>query len=188
MLKILLCLLCLALPLSAHGKLYKIVDDAGRITFSDKAPTIDAQEHTLGEINTIGNDEFNLQKGMHKIRFTTENGTMIVQGKVNGISMRFIVDTGATLVAIPKAVADAAKLPVDSNKQMQAMTANGTVTVLTTQANELMIDKVKRSNVAAAIQDISPTDTKLGLLGMSFFETYKMTINQAKSEILLEDK
>lgn len=185
MFRFILCLFCLMLPLTASGELYKVVKH-GRIAFTDKAPEIGATEHTLVDINTIGSN--GLKKGSYILPFTTENGTMMVNGSINGVAMRFIVDTGATLVTIPPKMADSANLPLKNSKQLQAMTANGTVTVFETQIAELIIEKIRRHHVVAAIHDMKNNDARLGLLGMSFFEAYKMTINQHTSEILLEEK
>lgn len=187
MLKIILCCLCMLLPLSAQGKLYKVVDAQGHITFTDKLPEVDAQEHKLGHVNMIGNDQFNLDTLQWIIPYQQENGAMIVNGTINGVAMRFVVDTGATFVAIPTALAQQAKLIPDDH-MITAQTANGAVQVHTTTINTLHVANISRQQVAATIQDISTTEPKLGLLGMSFFDAYQMTIDQAKSEIVLKEK
>ncbi len=188
MLRLLTLTLVLFLPFSAQAKLYKVVDDQGHITFTDTPPVLDAEEHQLGEINAVGNPTYNMEKLSLTIPFSEENGGMIVRGTVNGVSMRFIVDTGATLVAIPPEVAKQAGLLDGPSTKVTVQTANGSIEAPRVTINTIEVAKVKQSQVAATIQEISPTDSRLGLLGMSFFNQYKMTINRTSKEIQLETK
>jgi len=188
MLKYLLLLICLAVPLNAQAKLYKVIDSLGNVTFTDTPPNIEAKEHQLGNISSIGNPEFNTEKLNLSIPYENKDGSMIVRGHINGIAMRFVVDTGATLLAIPPSIAQQAGLLNNSVKNIKVQTANGEVSVPKVNIESVLINKAKQNNVAATIQSISTIDPQLGLLGMSFFSRYKMTIHQDKHEIQLENK
>ena len=188
MLKVFLCLLCLLTPWLTHAKLYKLVDENGSITFTDTPPFLDTKEHHLRSINAVSNPLFNMDKLSLVIPYIEENGGMIVTGSVNNIAMRFIVDTGATLVSIPPSVAKKAGLIQDSNETITAQTANGAVQVQKMTIPTLTIDKVKQTQVDATIQTVSEIDADLGLLGMSFLGRYKMTIDDKRKEIQLGTK
>jgi len=188
MLKYFICLLTLLLPWAAQAKLYKVIDESGSITYTDIAPNLDAKEYKLEGINAINNPEYNMEKLSMVIPYVDENGAMIVQGSVNGIAMRFVVDTGATLLAIPPVIAKRAGLYDVSSTTVIAQTANGQVNVPRVNIKRLTIAKIKQTNIDATIQSVSTKDPELGLLGMSFFHHYKMNMDHVKKEIRLERK
>ena len=185
-----LIVLCLALilPHITHAKLYKVVDAQGNTTYTDIAPTIDAKQHQLGKINSVRNPNFNRQKLYMTIPYQQKNGSMVVLGEINGIAMHFVVDTGATLLVIPPAIAKKAGLFDEPQTTITVQTANGAVSVPKVNIDNVTIQKTTQTNIAAVIQSVSTTEPHLGLLGMSFFNQYKMTIDQNKQEILLEPK
>jgi hypothetical protein len=122
MFKIILYCLCLCLPLTAYAKLYKVVTEDGRTVFTDTAPNIDAKEHKLTPITSISNPLFNMGKINMTIPYVDEGGGMVVQGSINGIAMRFIVDTGATLLTIPPSIAKQAGLLDVSSQEVSVQT------------------------------------------------------------------
>ncbi len=182
------CLLLCASPLSAQAKLYKVVDKFGNITFTDTAPSIDAKEHKLGLINAVDNPAFNMDKLTMLIPYLDEQGTMLVRGAINGVSVRFIVDTGASMVAVPESVAKAAGLYKLESKTVSVQTANGKINAPQVVIKSLTVAKVEASNIKATIQTFSKDKPNYGLLGMSFFNRYKMSIDHDKKEIRLEKK
>ncbi len=181
-------LCCVLLPFAVSAALYKVVSEDGHVTYTDMPPSSDAKEHALGRINSVGNPEYNMGKVNMRLHYEDKNGTMIVSGQVNGISMSFVVDTGATLVVIPPAIAKEAGLLQGQTEMITIQTANGAVQTPKVSIKTLIVDKVEGRNIAAAIQQISPTDPALGLLGMSFLAQYEMTIDHDKQEILLGKK
>lgn len=188
MLRYIIITIMLLLPVTTQAALYKYVNNNGRITYTDTPPSLEAQAHELGSINEVGNPTYNMEKLSMIIPFTQENGAMIVSGTVNGVHMRFVVDTGATFVAIPPTIAQSARISQENAKMITAQTANGRVQVPHVTIDTLQVSRVTQNGVNATIQKVSDTDNKMGLLGMSFFEKYKMTINHEKSEIELEQK
>jgi len=188
MLRFILCGACCLIPWVSQAKFYKIVDENGSVTFTDTAPYIDAKEHKLQSINSVSNPLFNMAKLSMVIPFIEEGGAMIVTGSINNVSMRFIVDTGATLLAIPQNIAMRAGLLNLPSETVTAQTANGAVQAQKVTITSLKVAKAEQANIEATIQNISETDSNLGLLGMSFFNHYKMTIDDVKKEIQLESK
>ncbi len=91
-------------------------------------------------------------------------GHYVASGEINGRPVRFFLDTGATLVSIPGAVADA--LGLARGPALTARTANGDVTVYATRLERVRLGHIEMGNVPASInpgmggQEI--------LLGMSF--------------------
>lgn len=100
-------------------------------------------------------------------------GHFIVTAQVNGISMRFIVDTGASVVTISSADAKRAGINYLNAPRGQMQTANGVssgyrVTLDTVRLNDITLNNVEgvvvEGNVLGGI----------GLLGMSFLNRMEM--------------
>lgn len=90
-------------------------------------------------------------------------GHYVAGGEINGLPVTFLLDTGATDVAIPETIARRANL--SAGYAGQANTANGRVTVYSTIVDELVIGNIVLRDVQASITPSMPGETIL--LGMS---------------------
>jgi len=99
-------------------------------------------------------------------------GHFVVDGQVNGATVRFLVDTGATFVSLP--ASEAARLGIDLRgaRRGVSQTANGPVTVYRTTLESVSIGGVTIYNVEAAIHESRGLD--VALLGMSFLNRTEM--------------
>ena len=100
--------------------------------------------------------------------FADANGQFLVDGQVNGIDFRFVVDTGATSIVFNKA--DARRLGFDVEAlrfDRTAMTANGRVHYAPVRLREVAIGPVVLRDVPAQINDGSQQEP---LLGMEFLK------------------
>ncbi|MFL2856689.1 MAG: TIGR02281 family clan AA aspartic protease [Pseudohongiellaceae bacterium] len=98
-------------------------------------------------------------------------GHYIANGQLNEIPVTFLLDTGATEVAVPSGVADKAGLI--RGLAQQASTANGVVTVFSTEIDELRIGNIVLYDIEASV-----TPSMLGntiLLGMSALRQIEFT-------------
>ncbi|MBX2824426.1 MAG: TIGR02281 family clan AA aspartic protease [Gammaproteobacteria bacterium] len=91
---------------------------------------------------------------------------------INGEPVRALVDTGATEISVPAAVAD--RLALQPGRQQQAMTANGMVLVNATTLDTVTIGELGSRNVSATINRHLPGNEIL--LGMSFLRDFDITI------------
>lgn len=98
-------------------------------------------------------------------------GHFVVQGQINGGSMRMLVDTGASMVALP--ASDARRLGIDyrKGKPVYMNTANGVTT-----AYQVMLDSVKVGDITLNQVDgvVQESGLPLVLLGMSFLKRMEM--------------
>jgi aspartyl protease family protein len=101
-------------------------------------------------------------------------GHFMAAGKVNGKSVNFMVDTGATLVAMSRD--DAQRLGVDlsSAKLGMSQTANGPVQVQVVTLSAVRVGGVEVANVAAVVM---PQPMPYLLLGNSFLGRFQMQRN-----------
>ena len=94
------------------------------------------------------------------------DGHFWVRATLNGVPLRFLVDTGATVTAIAPEVAEAARVTVQPMRQPILMrTANGTV-----PARLVTIGEVRIGNVVARDLDavVAPGLQGTSVLGMNF--------------------
>lgn len=102
-----------------------------------------------------------------------ERGHFQLDGAVNGAHLRFLVDTGATLVSF--STADAQRLGVDyrSGRRSIAVMADGRrVSAYTVRLDSVAAGGLTLFNVEASVHD-GPS-TGYGLLGMSFLSRTEM--------------
>ena len=103
---------------------------------------------------------------------TADNqGHFVTTGSVNGVAVRFLVDTGATMISL--GASDARRVGVDFNRGQKGMTqtANGQSVVSKVQLDTVRIGDVTLHNVDAVIH---PTEMPVALLGMSFLNRMEM--------------
>jgi len=95
------------------------------------------------------------------------NGHYIANGTINGVAVVFLLDTGATDVAISTALAKRLRLQPDLPISVQ--TANGTVTGYTTRLQSVTLANIRQRNVPATINPGMQAEDEV-LLGMSFLK------------------
>lgn len=99
-------------------------------------------------------------------------GHYVADGQINGLSVTFLLDTGATDVAIPEALAQRLRLRRLAGGISQ--TANGAVAVWQTVLDEVTLGSIRLHNVRAAIVPSMPANGPV-LLGMSFLKQLEFT-------------
>jgi len=98
-------------------------------------------------------------------------GHFVTSGSINGKTVRFMVDTGATTVAISQSEADRIGLNYKDGQRGMARTANGVIPVHLTSLNVVRIGDVQVYNVEATIV---PAQMENILLGNSFLTRFQM--------------
>jgi aspartyl protease family protein len=87
----------------------------------------------------------------------------VLTGQINDHPVTFLLDTGATDVAIPEKLAN--RIGLRKGASHQVFTANGTAIAYRTQIDQLKIGDIQLSNINASITTGMPGD--IILLGMS---------------------
>ncbi|MGD8476926.1 MAG: TIGR02281 family clan AA aspartic protease [Burkholderiales bacterium] len=93
-------------------------------------------------------------------------GHFLTTGTINGASMRLIVDTGASLIAMGPADAKRAGIDYHSGEKAYASTANGVAEVYRVRLDKVQVGEIILHNVEALVH--SSMDMPVVLLGMSF--------------------
>jgi len=94
------------------------------------------------------------------------NGHYFAAGEINGYSVTFLVDTGATRLAIPEHIAD--NLNLKAGRKSQSYTANGVATTYRTRLDSVSLGGITLANIDASISSGLMGDEIL--LGMSFLK------------------
>ena len=95
------------------------------------------------------------------------DGHYVANGTINGVEVVFLVDTGATDVAVSPALAN--QLQLQRGLPVAIQTANGEVTGYTTRLRSVTLGNIEQQNVAATINPGMQVEDEV-LLGMSFLK------------------
>jgi aspartyl protease family protein len=98
-------------------------------------------------------------------------GHFVTTGSINGIGVRFLVDTGATVVSM--SMEDAKRLGINyqAGQKTMTMTANGVVPSYRVKLDSVKVGEIDLTNVDGMIV---PAPMGVVLLGMSFLNRTEM--------------
>lgn len=123
-------------------------------------------------------NNWQIQKGSIVIK-ADKQGHYMIDGNINGQAVSFIIDTGATLVAIPENVAE--KLGLRRLYPITVKTANGEVTGSLTRIDTLIFGQFTLHDVKAIIGPAS--GDRMVLLGMNVLSQFTITQQDHRLEI-----
>lgn len=87
---------------------------------------------------------------------------------INGASLKYLIDTGASTVALNSGDAKFAKIDYEKGEKAQASTANGIVEVYVVTLNTLKIGTITLNNVEATVHEGgSPSVVLLGMSALN---------------------
>ena len=147
-------------------KVIAVQGEQARITIDGTPATLrlgEAQSSVQGKAPPAGGSQISMA--------SDANGHFMAQGLINGKPTRFMVDTGATTVAM--SLADAVKLGVDYRKgrPIQVGTANGMATGYALRLHSVRIGDVEVYDVDAVV---TAQRMPFVLLGNSFLNRFQM--------------
>jgi aspartyl protease family protein len=125
----------------------------------------------------LGDAQVNLggkssEGGGKQIVLTAQSGGhFYAPGTINGKAVRFVVDTGATLVSLDQYEADRLGIDWKNGRRGMSRTANGDMPIFRTTLPSLRIGDVQVYNVEAVV---SPAPMPFILLGNSFLSRFQM--------------
>jgi aspartyl protease family protein len=102
------------------------------------------------------------------------DGHYYVEGSVNGVPIRFMIDTGATYVSVSGRFAASARLPEGVKGYFS--TANGTVEGRIVKGQVVEAEGFKVSGLSVAV---TPLGSKQGLLGQNFLKRFEVSQSQS---------
>jgi aspartyl protease family protein len=110
--------------------------------------------------------------GYVEVQLTSNRqGHFVMSGQIDSHPVQFMLDTGATNVAIPEEVANTLRL--ERGDRVQVSTANGRTEAFRTTLQRLQIGDIVLSNVRALV--VPGLDGEQVLLGMSAMKQLEFT-------------
>ncbi len=110
------------------------------------------------------------------------DGFFHVLGEINNKAVIFLVDTGASSVALSESMARQLDIDFESGKKAYVGTANGNTTMRLVSLDKVSVGTIEVNNVQAAIiQDPGPSGI---LLGMSFLSKLEMKRTGTTMELI----
>ena len=109
------------------------------------------------------------------------SGPDLAEGKINGLPIVFLIDTGATDVAIAERTARA--MGLEFGPPVRIMTAAGPARAWATRLDRVSLGSLELSNVRATI---APGLGKEALLGMSFLKHF--SLRQEGETLIIESR
>ncbi len=125
---------------------------------------VDGRRETL----RLGEHAIHVKGGQEAVRLQLQadsQGHFVSRGRINGIEVNLLVDTGATFVSLGRS--DAKRIGLDYTKGERGLTAtaNGTVPVWRMRLDTVELGGMTLHNVDASVHE---SELPLVLLGMSF--------------------
>jgi clan AA aspartic protease (TIGR02281 family) len=127
------------------------------------------------------------QEGKIVINFNPGSRQIPLTAVLNRSSyQKFIVDTGASMVTIPRSTAQELGLAIPNPKR-KIFTAGGVQYAPEVNISAITIDGWEVNNVKALVLDL-PNQPDWGLLGLNYLERFRMDMNTEEGILLLEPR
>lgn len=112
------------------------------------------------------------------------NGHYLTGGSINQTNVRFMVDTGATMVSMDASHAQRAGINYRAGRKAVASTANGLAAVYLVKLDTVQVGDILLRNVDGVVH--ADTELPVVLLGMSFLN--QLDIRQENNNLKLEKR
>ncbi|OOG79228.1 peptidase A2 [Hydrogenophaga sp. A37] len=121
--------------------------------------------------------------GQRTVLTADPSGHFVPQGQINGQAVQFLLDTGATTVALGAADAKRINLKYEHGQKVRMNTANGTSTGYLIRLDSVRVGDVVAYDVEAVV---SPQPMPFVLLGNSFLNRFQM--QKTNDQLTLEKR
>ena len=95
------------------------------------------------------------------------DGHFWVEGAVNVVPVKFLVDSGATMTTIDRNTAAEAGVEVGERRDQMVQTGNGVIRVASARAEQLQVASIERRDVGLHVTE----DDEMNVLGMNFLSS-----------------
>jgi aspartyl protease family protein len=109
------------------------------------------------------------------------NGMYLTKGQINGKTVEFLIDTGATYVSMSSDLAKQLKIKYEKGNKIQLETAKGMSIAYEIKLKKVKVGDIELYNILGVVSDDMPNIT---LLGMSFLR--KLDMKRKGKTMILE--
>jgi clan AA aspartic protease (TIGR02281 family) len=112
---------------------------------------------------------------------------LFIQVKINDKATgHFILDTGATYTTISRRMARQLGLDLEHSEKIAITTANGELDVPKVRLKTVAVNGIEASDVEATVMDFGEGNSFAGLLGLSFIQHFKLTLDPKNGQMIFE--
>lgn len=147
-------------------KLIAIQGDSVQLEVDGKRRTLKVGQNAVGAESSGAN--------ARAVLIADGQGHFQTHGSINGRAVRFLVDTGASLVSMGESDAKRLGLDLEHAERGMSNTANGMVTTYRLRLESVKVGDITLNNVEASVL---PQNMPFVLLGMSFLNRTRMERN-----------
>jgi tetratricopeptide (TPR) repeat protein len=141
----------------------------------------------IAEYANKGNCDTGYASGTARIPIPGQSNVHLLRVFVNSVGGNFILDTGATFVAVTPQFASKARIDTESGNQVIMKTVGGTALADIGYATKIAVGKAEASGVVVAVHRDGAKpfgDGVDGLLGMSFIARFQLNISPKAIELI----
>jgi aspartyl protease family protein len=131
-----------------------------------------AGQRSTFELNNRVGGVYSAPAEMPVVSIWPTNGMYLASGSVNGYTVDFMVDTGATVIAINGETAKRLGVDYLGANQIGVRTASGVELAYSIQLQNVQLGDISLDNVDAVV--IDGPEPQRALLGMSFLNAFDM--------------
>ena len=145
----------------------------------------------INEYRSKGNCKQSAKKDSTIVAAKDSGGVYLVQAKLNNVTGIFVLDPGASMVAVTKSFANKARISTNAEDKVSLQTANGMTEGLLATANSVQVGNAYSTSVPVVVQDdatLGNSDNVVGLLGMSFLSRFIVEIGKDKDSVELRNR
>ena len=149
-------------------KLISVSGDSAIVELGGKRQTL-----KMGQSERLTGGAASGSSGAQKVILTADGqGHFVTMGQINGVSVRMLVDTGASFVAIGGSEAKRLGIDITNGQRSLTSTANGVVPTYRVKLDEVRVGGVTLNNVDGMVH--VGDNLPIVLLGMSFLNRMEM--------------
>jgi len=160
-------------------KLLALQDDVATVEVGGQRQTLRVGEAQV----SLGNTGPAQGSGQRIVLTADGQGHFMPSGQINGKTVQFMVDTGATNVILSQSDARRINLPFEKGQRVNVSTANGTVVGHQLRLDQVRVGDVQAFGVAAVVL---PQSMPYVLLGNSFLQRFQM--QRQNDQLVLEKR
>jgi len=195
MIKLFLCCVCLlvAFPSLVSAKIYKIIDERGKVTFTDTPPTREAEAYELKKGINIVPPQVYAMAGDIILPYQSLWGKSMFQGEINGVAAWFTFDETQDFIVVHPNLAKQAGL-IESvpetmvDEKVYIKTDNGKDPSPKYVIKSLKINDLELSDLVAGQAKLKNQGPNLIVLGQTFLDHYTLQRDLTNEAFILTPK
>ncbi len=149
----------------------------------DSQVGIQARE-MIANLDDIGGDSLSDQK-LSAVPLIPTGKHFVVNAQINGLPVKLMLDTGASITVIKSELVHTAGIPVDRSHIVTLTTANGRAHAPIAHLNQIQLGNQIVTRFKVVVLDLEELTGVDGLLGMDFLGRYRFTIDREHNSLVL---